>query len=185
MSSNLTIKGVSGSGSSGTVSWLTTAFKTINIENVVLPGPATVPELIPSIEMKDLKLDFTKDQWAPPTSSSRVEAQLKNPFGFPLSVSQLDMKVEATYGGNGVATLDIPTSPASTSASGLITTGFNNIPFKVLNHELFTGFNGLLTLTPSVTFGLKGSSNAIANTAVGTLSLPGVPFDVDTTLAGK
>ncbi|EPB90640.1 hypothetical protein HMPREF1544_02550 [Mucor circinelloides 1006PhL] len=184
MSSDFTIKGVSGSGSSGPVSWFTSAFKTINIENVVLPGPATVPELIPSIEMKDLKLDFTKDQWAPPTSSSRVEAQLKNPFGFPLSVAQLDMKVEATYQGASVATLDIPTSPASTSNTGLITTGFNDIPFKVVNHELFAGFNSLLTLTPSVTFGLKGSSNAIANTAVGTLSLPGVTFDVDTHLAG-
>ncbi|KAF1802885.1 hypothetical protein V8B55DRAFT_1045444 [Mucor lusitanicus] len=184
MSSELTIKGVSGSGSNGPVSWLTTAFKTINIEKVVLPGPPTVPELIPSIEMKDLKLDFTKDQWAPPTSSSRVEAQLKNPFGFPLSVAQLDMKVEATYQGASVATLDIPTSPASTSNTGLITTGFNDIPFKVVNHELFAGFNALLTLTPSVTFGLKGSSNAVANTAVGTLSLPGVKFDVDTHLAG-
>ncbi|KAK4514796.1 uncharacterized protein ATC70_002401 [Mucor velutinosus] len=184
MSSNLTIKGVSGSGSNGPVSWLTSAFKTINIENVVLPGPATIPKLIPSVEMKDLKLDFTKDQWAPPTSSSKVEAQLKNPFGFPLSVAQLDMKVEATYQGASVATLDIPTSPASTSNTGLITTGFNDIPFKVTNHELFTGFNALLTLTPSVTFGLKGSSNAIANTAVGTLPLPGVTFDVDTHLAG-
>ncbi|KAI8637942.1 hypothetical protein BD408DRAFT_457039 [Parasitella parasitica] len=184
LSSNLTIKGVSGSGSSGTVSWLTTAFKTINIENVVLPGPEAIPELIPSIEMKDLTLDFTKDQWAPPTSSSRVEAQLKNPFGFPLTVNQLDMAVQATYGGGTVATLDIPTSSASTSSSGLITTGFNGIPFKVANQELFTGFNSLLTLTPSVTFGLKGSSNAIASTAIGTLKLPGVPFDVGTTLAG-
>ena len=95
------------------------------------------------------------------------------------------MKVEATYQGASVATLDIPTSPASTSNTGLITTGFNDIPFKVVNHELFAGFNSLLTLTPSVTFGLKGSSNAIANTAVGTLSLPGVKFDVDTHLAGK
>ncbi|KAI8979283.1 hypothetical protein BDF20DRAFT_1000640 [Mycotypha africana] len=183
-STTLTVKGVSGSGSNGAVSWLSAAFKTISIENVILPGPATVPTLIPSIEMKDLTLDFTKDQWAPSTSSSKVVAQLKNPFGFPLGVSQLDMDVSATYGGGVVATLDVPTSPASTDASGFVTTSFSNIPFKVANHELFTGFNKLLTLSPSVTFGLKGTSNAIADTAVGTLSLPGVSFDVDTTLAG-
>ncbi|KAI9474137.1 MAG: hypothetical protein EXX96DRAFT_328681 [Benjaminiella poitrasii] len=184
MSTNLTVKGVSGSGTSGEVSWLTAAFKTINIENVVLPGPTEIPELIPAIEMKDLKLDFTKDVWAPPTSSSRVEAQLKNPFGFPLEVVQLDMKVKATYNGGDVATLEVPMSAASTSATGIVTTSFNDIPFNVVNHELFTGFNSLLTLTPEVTFGLNGSSNAIANTGVGTLTLPGVPFNVQTHLAG-
>ncbi|KAI8378360.1 hypothetical protein BD560DRAFT_348571 [Blakeslea trispora] len=183
-SSNVTVKGAYGYGSSGQVSWLTSAFKTISIENVVLPGPSTIPTLIPSVEMKTLEMDFTKDPWAPPTSSSRVEAQLKNPFGFPLNVKQLDMKVEANYNGNAVANLDIPTSPASTGSSGLITTGFNNVPFKVANKEIFAGFVQLLTLSPEVTFGLKGVSNAVADTAVGTLSLPGVGFDVQTHLAG-
>ncbi|KAI7907912.1 uncharacterized protein BX663DRAFT_492385 [Cokeromyces recurvatus] len=182
--STLTVKGASGSGDNGEVSWLTSAFKTIKIENVILPGPETIPELIPSVEMKDMTLDFTKDVWNPPISSSRVEAQLKNPFGFSLGVSQLDMKVKATYHGGLVATLDVPASPATTDASGLITTSFNNIPFKVADRELFTGFNSLLTLTPEVVFGLNGTSNAIAKTAVGTLSLPGVTFDVDTHLAG-
>jgi hypothetical protein len=184
-STELTVKGVSGSGPNGPVSWLTSAFQTIKIEKVILPGPPTPPTLIPAVEMKNLNLDFTKDPWAPPTSSDRVEAQLKNPFGFPLGVSQLDMKVEATYEGQLVATLDVPPNPASTSPTGVVTTGFHDIPFKVANKQLFAGFNSLLTLTPAVTFGLKGVSNAVAQTAVGTLTLPGVPFDVETHLAGK
>ncbi|RCI04658.1 hypothetical protein CU098_010147 [Rhizopus stolonifer] len=183
-SSTLTVKGMSGSGNNGQVSWLTSAFKTISIENVVLPGPSSVPVLIPSVEMKTLEMDFTKDPWAPPTSSSQVEAQLKNPFGFPLSVKQLDMKVAANYNGNLVANLDVPISPATTSSTGLITTGFTNVPFKVANKELFAGFVQLLTLSPQVTFGLKGVSNAVADTAVGTLTLPGVGFDVQTHLNG-
>lgn len=181
----LTVKGESGSGPQGQVSWLTSAFKTLSIEGVILPGPDVVPTLIPSVEMKNMQLDFTKDPWAPPTSSSQVEAQVKNPFGFPLNVVQLNMDVKATYDGHDVATLKVPDSPASTSATGLVTTGFNNIPFQVANKQLFAGFVQLLTLSPSVTFGLEGTSNAIAKTSVGTLMLPGIHFDVDTTLKGK
>ena len=184
-SSTLTVKGVSGSGPNGEVSWLTSAFKTLVIENVILPGPATIPTLIPSIEMKNLQMDFTQDPYAPPTSSSLVEAQLKNPFGFPLGVSKLNMKVDATYHGNDVASLDVPDNSATTSPSGLISTSFSNVPFKVANKDLFSGFVQALTVGPSLTFGLEGTSNAVAETAVGTLSLPNIPFNVDTTLAGK
>jgi hypothetical protein len=181
----LTVKGNSGSGPNGPVSWLTSAFQTIKIEKVILPGPGKVPTLIPAVSMKDLKLDFTKDPWNPPAGSNRVEAQLANPFGFPLDVTQLDMKVEANYDNELVATLDVPPNPATTSPTGVVTTGFNDVPFKVANKQLFAGFNKILTLKAGIDFGLKGVSNAIAKTAVGTLSLPGVPFDVKTHLAGK
>ncbi|KAI7873397.1 uncharacterized protein EV154DRAFT_94963 [Mucor mucedo] len=183
-SSTLTVKGVSGSGPQGEVSWLTAAFKTLTIGNVILPGPEKIPVLIPSIEMRNMQLDFTKDPWAPPTSSSQVEAQLANPFGFPLGVKQLNMKVEATYEGNAVASLDVPDNAATTSPSGLITTSFKDVPFVVANKPLFAGFVQLLTLSPSVTFGLQGTSNAIAHTSVGDLTLPGIHFAVDTTLKG-
>lgn len=184
-SSTLTIYGDSGSGANGQVSWLTKAFKTIKIENVVLPGPTTIPTLIPAITMKNLQLDFTKDQWAPSTSSSDTEAKLQSPFGFPINVVQLNMKVQASYNGHAIASLDVPTSAASTSSDGIITTGFNGIPFKVQDHDGFSDFNHDLTLGSGVTFGLQGTSNAVAQTAVGTLSLPGISFDVSTSLAGK
>jgi hypothetical protein len=183
-SSNVTVKGVSGSGASGQVSWLTAAFKTIEFDNVVLPGPATIPTLIPSIDLKNLQLDFTTDQWAPSTSSSDVEAKLQSPFGFPISVTQLDMNVQAQLNGVNVAKLVIPTEPATTT-NGIIKTGFNNIPFTVENQDLFSQFDAALTLTPGVTFDLVGTSNALAETAVGSLNLPGITFNVATTLAGK
>ena len=183
--SMLDVKGVSGSGPNGPVSWLSSAFKTLTIKNVVLPGPKVKPELIPAITLKDMQLDFTKDPWAPPTSSNNVQAQLKSPFGFPLGVSQLNMKAEASYQGHGVATLDVPDSKATTSSTGLVTTQFSNIPFVVENKQLFAGFVQLLTLSPSVSFGLAGVTNAIATTAVGNLSLKNIGFNVETTLAGK
>ncbi|KAG2237334.1 hypothetical protein INT48_009067 [Thamnidium elegans] len=181
---SLDVQGVSASGSGDPVGWLTSAFKTLKIENVILPGPKEIPQLIPAITLKDMSLDFTKDPWAPPTSSSNVQAQIKSPFGFPLGVSELSMGVEANYQGEGVATLDVPTEKATTSPTGLVTTQFNNVPFKVIDKTIFSGFVQLLTLSPSVTFGLKGSSNALAETAVGNINLNNIAFNVDTSLKG-
>jgi hypothetical protein len=183
-SSSLTVKGVSGSGPQGEVNWLNAAFKALTIENVILPGPTSNLTLISSISMEDMQIDFTKDPWAPPTGSNNVKAQIQNPFGFPLGVKQLNMNVAATYDGQTVATLDVPDNAATTDATGMVTTQFSNVPFKVQNQALFSGFVALLTLSPSVTFGLEGTSNAVADTAVGSLTLPNIAFNVDTTLAG-
>ncbi|RCI03191.1 hypothetical protein CU098_005823 [Rhizopus stolonifer] len=180
----LTVKGISGSGPNGQVGWLTTAFKSLSINNVILPGPKTKPTLIPAVTMKELTLDFTKNSWAPPSSSSNVEAQLKNPFGFPLGVSQLNMKVAATYQGGTVANLDIPDEKATTSSTGVVQTQFSNVPFKVASKELFTGFVTLLTSKSSASFGLKGTTNAVTSTNIGALQLNGIQFDVETSLAG-
>lgn len=183
--SKVDVKGVSGSGPNGEVDWLTKAFKTLTIKDVILPGPPVKPELIPAITMKDMQLDFTKDPWAPPAGSNNVQAQLKNPFGFPLSVTELNMDVTANYKGANVASLDIPTEKATTSPTGVVTTQFKDIPFKVIDKATFTGFVKLLTTDASATFGLKGSSNAVTETKVGALTLKNIDFNVDTTLAGK
>ncbi|KAI8149166.1 hypothetical protein BJV82DRAFT_209280 [Fennellomyces sp. T-0311] len=182
----LTVKGVSGSGPGGQVGWLTAGFKTINIENVVMPGPDTPPELIPAITMKNLQMDFTKSAYSPPTGSKQVEAQLKSPFGFPLGVSQLNMDVIAGFDGHDIANLKVPDSPATTSETGIITTQFENVPFAVYDnaHPYFDAFVKLLTSQGNVTFDLAGTSNAVADTAVGSIKLDGVTFDVDTSLAG-
>jgi hypothetical protein len=183
-SSSLTVKGVSGSGPQGEVNWLNAAFQALTIENVILPGPTTNMTLISSISLEDMQIDFTQDPWAPPTGSHNVKAQIQNPFGFPLAVNKLNMNVAATYGGQTVATLDVPDNSATTDTTGMVTTQFSDIPFKVQNQELFSGFVALLTLQSNVTFGLEGVSNAVADTAVGTLTLPNIAFNVDTNLAG-
>lgn len=186
-STNLTIKGVSASGPNGAVGWLSQAFKTISIENVVLPGPASPPELITAVDMKDLQIDFTQNPFAPPAGSTQVQAKLNSPFGFPLGVTSLNMKVDANSGGHNVASLDIPESPATTTSDGIVHTAFSGIPFKVYSGSEadFTKFVAGLTLMPQVPFGLKGVVNSVAQTAVGSLELSNIPFNVNTSLAGK
>ncbi|KAI8149169.1 hypothetical protein BJV82DRAFT_663501 [Fennellomyces sp. T-0311] len=182
----VTVKGVSGSGPGGVVGWLTAGFKTISIDNVLMPGPDSPPELITSINMRNLQMDFTKDAYAPTTGSTQVEAQLHSPFGFPMGVSQLDMDVIAGLQGHGIANLKVPTSPATTSQTGLVTTQFSGVPFSVYKEArpYFNAFVKGLTATSNVSFELSGSSNAVAQTAIGAISLDGVTFDVGTSLAG-
>ncbi|KAI7900771.1 uncharacterized protein BX663DRAFT_438815 [Cokeromyces recurvatus] len=180
----LDVKGVSASGPDGQVKWLSSAFQTLVIENVILPGPKSKPELIPAITLKDMSLDFTKDFWAPSASSNNVQAQLKNPFGFPLSVNKLDMNVVANYNGQEVASLKVPTEKATTSSTGLVITQFSNIPFKVIDKTAFARFVQLLTMKQSTTFGLRGISDAVAQTGIGKLNLRNIEFDVSTKLDG-
>ncbi|KAI9322513.1 hypothetical protein BX666DRAFT_2128544 [Dichotomocladium elegans] len=182
----LTIVGDYGSGPKGQVGWLTKGFKAIKIENVILPGPKTPPTLIPSIKMQDLQIDFVKSAYAPPTGSTRVEAQVKNPFGFPLGVSSLTMDVTASYNGKDMAELKIPNQKATTSKSGLVTTQFSNVPFSSFDnaHNTFEEYLTAVTSKGNVKFGLRGTSNAVAATAIGAIPLSGIGFDVETALEG-
>ncbi|CAO3610280.1 unnamed protein product [Cunninghamella blakesleeana] len=184
----LSVVGDSATGSSKQpVDWLTNAFKTLKIENVILPGPKEKPVLIPSITMMNMQLDFTKNPYAAPASSTSVQAQLKNPFGFPLGVSQLNMEVDVGAGDHPkMAHLSIPTEKATTDKSGLVTTQFTNVPFTVAgdSHNVFGGFLAALTKGASSSFGLSGTSNALTNTAIGNLQLDGITFDVTTSMKG-
>ncbi|KAI8343892.1 hypothetical protein BC941DRAFT_342149 [Chlamydoabsidia padenii] len=183
----LTVQGVSASGPAGQVTWLSNAFKTLKIENVVLPGPKEKPVLIPSITMMNMQMDFTKDPYAPLTSSSDVRAQLKNPFGFPLGVSELNMEADALVKEDKMAHLSVPKEKANTDKStGIIQTQFEGLPFKVNGgaHDTWAGFLTELTKNGNSSFGLSGVSNALSNTNIGNLQLDGIPFDVTTSMAG-
>ncbi|ORZ20216.1 hypothetical protein BCR42DRAFT_203748 [Absidia repens] len=184
--SKLDVKGDSAGGPTGQVGWLTQAFKTLKIEDVILPGPKEKPILIPSITMMNLQLDYTKDPYASPASSTQVQAQLKNPFGFPLGVTQLNMEVDAKVKNDKMAHLSIPTEKATTDSNQLVKTQFSDVPFKVYDdaHSTYSDFISTLTTSANTSFGLAGTSNALTHTAIGNLQLDGISFDVTTALAG-
>ncbi|KAI9321449.1 hypothetical protein BX666DRAFT_2129623 [Dichotomocladium elegans] len=182
----LTIAGDSGSGPNGRVGWLSAGFSALKIENVLLPGPGVLPPLISSINMANIEMDFTKDPYAPLTSSTEVNAQLNSPFGFPILVNQLSMDATAGLKGIGVANLVLKDVSATTSPTGMVKTQFSNVPFSVFrnSHMFFHAFVSSLTKEPVVSFGLRGSTNAKANTAVGPLELNNIFFNVETSLQG-
>jgi hypothetical protein len=182
----LTVKGTSASGPAGQVDWLTHAFQTLTIENVELPGATGNITLIPAINMKQLTLDFTKGAYSPLSSSSDVEATLNSPFGFPLDVTSLSQTLAVKAGGVVVANLNIPSSPATTTGT-TVKTGFTDVSFSVPGdaHEAFNLFVKALTLTGQNTFELAGVALAKTGTAVGSIDLGNIHFDVQTTMMGK
>ncbi|KAG2175943.1 hypothetical protein INT44_000421 [Umbelopsis vinacea] len=185
---SLSVKGSSASGPSGQINWLSEAFQKLTINNVMLPGGPENMTLIPAVTIKQFTFDFTKGAYSPDSSSNDIEAQFKNPFGFPLSITGLQETIEASAGGHDMATLAPPFSPATTDTStGIIKTGFEHVPFNVHSgaEPVFNAFVQGLTLTAGGTLGLKGNiSRTAVSTAAGDFNLAGISYDVQSTLAG-
>ncbi|KAM3579635.1 hypothetical protein VKS41_008087 [Umbelopsis sp. WA50703] len=185
----LSVKGSYANGPSGQVSWLSKAFQQLTIQNVMLPGGPNNLTLIPAVTIKQFTFDFTKGAYTPESSSNDIEAQFKNPFGFPLAITGLQETITAAAGGHDMATLAPPFSPATTDTStGIIKTGFSNVPFNVNDNvqEVFNQFVKGLTLTSGGTLELKGNiSKSAVSTAAGDFYLSGITYDVQSQLSGK
>ncbi|GAB5591805.1 hypothetical protein Unana1_06705 [Umbelopsis nana] len=185
---SLSVKGAFGSGPSGQVNWLSQAFQQLTINNIMLPGGPDNLTLIPAVTIKQFTFDFTKGAYTPDSSSNDIEAQFKNPFGFPLSITGIQETIEAAAAGTDMATLAPPYSPATTdTATGIIKTGFEHVPFAVHDNaqEVFNQFVKGLTLTSGGTLGLKGNiSKSAVSTAAGDFFLSGITYDVQSAIAG-
>ncbi|KAG2175944.1 hypothetical protein INT44_000422 [Umbelopsis vinacea] len=184
----LSVKGAYGSGPSGQVNWLSEAFQKLTIDNIMLPGGPDNLTLIPAVTIKQFTFDFTKGAYAPDSSSNDIEAQFKNPFGFPLSITGLQESIDIGAAGHDMATLAPPYSPATTDTStGIIKTGFEHVPFQVHDdaHEVFNQFVKGLTLTSGGTMELKGNiSKSGVSTAAGDFFLSGISYDVQSAIPG-
>ncbi|KAF9562634.1 hypothetical protein CPC08DRAFT_706528 [Agrocybe pediades] len=182
--SNVVVHGAS-AGSSD-VTWLNQGIQALQVATI-LPnqGPQN---LIKSITLNELSLTFSQQApFAPVTGSKSTDAAFTLPFGFPLDISALEQTITLGFKGNDFAQLAIPRSPASTDVQArIIHLGFSDIPFAVFDngHSVFEDFVAATTVGTEQTLRLSGSASADAKTAVGTLSLTGINFSVDSTIAG-
>ncbi|TFK54041.1 hypothetical protein OE88DRAFT_1732763 [Heliocybe sulcata] len=185
----LTVRGdsVQPSDSGEPVTWLSDAFKTLELQ-VVLPGQKYT--IIEAIAMSDFGIVMTEDDqtWSPLASSNQTVAQYKNPFGFSLQVVQSGENITLSSGGTDVAQLTVPT----TDATGGISTGntvdldisFHDRPFQSLNNGAFQALFAEVTDHSSASFTLGGTANVVARTSIGDVPISGIPFNVDSTLGG-
>ncbi|TFY74322.1 hypothetical protein EWM64_g9690, partial [Hericium alpestre] len=175
------------SGSSGPVNWLSTAFKTLELQ-VVLPGHKYT--IIESITMSDLEVIMMEqgEAFAPHASSQHTLAEYKNPFGFSLQVVQSSEDITLAVQGADVAELKLPRS----NTEGGVSTGniadllitFQNQTLASLNNGAFASFFAAVTDTQSVEFELKGSADVTARMSIGDVLIAGIPFNVSTSLKG-
>ncbi|KAH9934026.1 uncharacterized protein BXZ73DRAFT_100865 [Epithele typhae] len=175
------------SGSSGPVSWLSTAFKTLTLD-VTLPGQKF--DIIQSIEMSDLELVMTEqsEAFAPKASSQNVLAEYKNPFGFSLQVVKSAEDITLASQGVDIAKLELPQQDTdggvSTGNSAPLNLPFQDQTLQSLNDAAFVQFFAAVTDTADVSFQLNGSADVVARTPIGDIPISGIPFGVTTALKG-
>ncbi|KAI0321180.1 hypothetical protein OF83DRAFT_1280620 [Amylostereum chailletii] len=184
----LKVKGdsVQPSGAGGPVNWLSTAFKTLELD-VTLPGQ--VFTIIESITISDLSVVMTDqgEAFAPLASSQHTLAQYKNPFGFSLQVVQSSQDITLADNGD-FAELKLPTSDTvggvSTGNVADLPITFSNQTLQSLNNDAFSSFFGRVTDTSTVEWELKGSADVVARTTIGDVPIGDIPFNVSTTISG-
>ncbi|KAG0342717.1 hypothetical protein BG000_002062 [Podila horticola] len=185
-SPSLIVKGKSVTPPSGPVSWLSQAFGSLTM-NVSLPSIGK-QNIITGVSLKTMTLDFTvENPFSPMTSSDNIEASYHMPFTFPLNVTSVAQTMNLQLvPGQTIAVLSMPMSPASTIADGVLRTSYTNQPLKVTDegHDIFMGFNKVLTTGPGVQFLLDGMIDTVAETAAGAITIPGISAHVTTAMAG-
>ncbi|KAJ1982683.1 hypothetical protein H4R34_001620 [Dimargaris verticillata] len=169
------------------VAWLTPT-----IQHMALQVPLANPhktELIRSIEIEDMGLQFDADDaYNPKMSSQRVKAGIQLPFNFTLGIQGLSQSLNMTSGNHTIATVDITDAPivGNNTAEGSLTFSIPESTLQVPGdmHAGFSQFVQAIALTNDVEFAMTGGVDIRAQTPVGPVVIEGVPFNVSTALAG-
>ena len=171
------------------VKWLSDAFKTLTL-HVVLPGH--IYKIVYSVSIQDLTAKFLKPEhtWAPLIGSNQSLAVFATPLRFDLQPLKASVDASLTYNKVDSARLKIGMRRVSSGTSGgpddreTLSLNFDNVPLTALNHDAFTAMFDRILNSRRATIGLHGSTSLIGKTVIGNIPIHGVPFKVETTLAG-
>ncbi|KAF8508848.1 hypothetical protein JB92DRAFT_2832212 [Gautieria morchelliformis] len=108
-------------------------------------------------------------------------ATFQIPFAFPIDIVALEQNIMATLQGQSFAELVIHKGPSQTDVNThVIHLTFSDVPFAVFSDKfaVFEQFLMQATISSSEKFELLGAANTDTSTAIGTLSLTGINFDV-------
>ncbi|KAE8231424.1 hypothetical protein CF326_g3562 [Tilletia indica] len=193
--STLQVKGVSVISTAqpnSPVSWLSAAFKQLTL-NVVLRGQ--IYTIISAITISDLEVFINggddSDSYTVPSSSDKTLAIFSNPFKFDLTPTQVTPNIIINYQGVDTASLNLGavkvTNGATSSGpddNAAIDLSWTKKNLVSRNDPSFGAFFAQLTDEKSGTFGLKGSTDVVARTVVGDVTITDIPINVNSTLDG-
>ncbi|KAE8246427.1 hypothetical protein A4X13_0g5797 [Tilletia indica] len=192
--STLQVKGVSVISTAqpnSPVSWLSAAFKQLTL-NVVLRGQ--IYTIISAITISDLEVFINgddSDSYTVPSSSDKTLAIFSNPFKFNLTPTQVTPNIIINYQGVDTASLNLGavkvTNGATSSGpddNAAIDLSWTKKNLVSRNNPSFGAFFAQLTDEKSGTFGLKGSTDVVARTVVGDVTITDIPINVNSTLDG-
>ncbi|KAF8894927.1 hypothetical protein CPB84DRAFT_1848428 [Gymnopilus junonius] len=176
------------------ISWLSQGLQTLQL-TVPFKAPTAINP-IRTISIGDLALRFdSQEPWNPAAESDSVQASLQLPFGFSLSIGEIQNNFTiASLDNSPIAGLSTPEGASKSSISVLSstdTTGSINISISDTRltspddqHAAFASFNKNLTDSEVAEFFLVGKSRAVANTSIGEITLDSIAVNVTTTLKG-
>ncbi|KAF8160985.1 hypothetical protein B0H34DRAFT_699004 [Crassisporium funariophilum] len=175
------------------ISWLSQGLQDLQLN---VPFKAFSPiDPIRTITLGDLGLQFDKESpWTPAAESNSVRASLQLPFGFSLSIGEIQNDFTIMRDGNPIAGLSTPLGASRSSISVLSSTntaGTIDITIKDTRltcpdpqHPAFAAFNEALTTSSTAEFRLVGQSRAVANMSIGQITLDPIKVNVSTSLNG-
>ncbi|KAJ3567055.1 hypothetical protein NP233_g6616 [Leucocoprinus birnbaumii] len=192
--SNVTASGQSTLQNDGTViQWLSDGLQSLDLNVPFVSSNPINP--IRTIDIGDMALSFSPDTpWTPGAASSSVRASLMLPFGFNLSIGQIQNSFEIVRDGSSVAGLATPLGASTSSISVLgpadtegtidIVIANTSLTCPDPEHPAFSAFNANLTDSSVSEFRLVGNASTIANLSIGTITLNPIKVNVSTQLLG-
>ena len=109
------------------------------------------------------------------------------PFDLPVDIKALETNISVSAGGASFAELAIPKKPVKTDVQQrIIHLTFSNVPFAVFGgqHSAFQRFLASTAMSTTEPMILSGEADTDVDTGVGLLSLRGIEFSVNTSIAG-
>ncbi|KAL4074292.1 hypothetical protein J3A83DRAFT_4234939 [Scleroderma citrinum] len=176
-----------------TISWLSQGLQSLQL---TLPFKSMSPiNPIQSITIGNMALTFTPEMaWTPKADSDSVQALMKLPFGFGLSISEIQNQFYIVKNGSNVAGLVTPLGASTSEIKVLgVTDTEGTIDIKIeggtfnstsAEHPSFAAFNTELTDSSVTEFLLMGNSRAIANMSIGQITLDPIKVNVSASLNG-
>ncbi|KAI6098953.1 hypothetical protein EDD16DRAFT_1718222 [Pisolithus croceorrhizus] len=204
---NITLKGVlipqTNSSSLAAVSQLFTNYLNFEPSPVVASGQSTLqadglrPPVNPiqSITIGSMALAFLPEAaWTPRVDSDSIQASMKLPFGFNISIAEIQNQFYIVKNDSNVARLATPLGASTpeiqvlgpTDTEGTIDIKVQGGVLNSTNEERpkFAAFNTELTDSSVIDFLLIGNSSAIANMSIGQITLNPIKVNVSTSLKG-
>ena len=171
------------------VDWMTKAIKTLTLETVL---PGHIYKVLKSITISDMLATIMdrKSQWRFPIGSNQSIAVFANPLDFNLKVLKASLSAVLTYQGGEAGDLFVKmTSVQSGTSTGpsdpkSIVLGFKNAPLQAHQHDKLQALFHDLAITKGTTFGLKGTTDVVAQTVIGNIPIHGIGFQLNTYMRG-
>eukprot|EP00735_Rhodelphis_limneticus_P004875 TRINITY_DN1652_c0_g1::TRINITY_DN1652_c0_g1_i1::g.17698::m.17698 TRINITY_DN1652_c0_g1::TRINITY_DN1652_c0_g1_i1::g.17698 ORF type:complete len:1060 (+),score=345.35,DUF3712/PF12505.3/3.7e+02,DUF3712/PF12505.3/1.1e-16,DUF3712/PF12505.3/1.3e-09,DUF3712/PF12505.3/1e-09,DUF3712/PF12505.3/7.4e+03,LEA_2/PF03168.8/24,LEA_2/PF03168.8/97,LEA_2/PF03168.8/5.5e+03,LEA_2/PF03168.8/89,LEA_2/PF03168.8/3.3e+03,LEA_2/PF03168.8/7.4e+02,LEA_2/PF03168.8/1.1,LEA_2/PF03168.8/45 TRINITY_DN1652_c0_g1_i1:113-3292(+) len=163
------------------IAWVQNAIRSLDIETVFPGGDF---DIMGDINIQNLKVGFdSNDQ---PITSGTFTAAYALPFGFPVTITAVSLKIEYFYNEMSFGFMYVPFMSVTQPETGLLLVNLDSVPLTVSDAQKpgFTEFVFAVLNTTNIALRLRGSIDARAMTNFGEITITGMALDKPVALIG-